>query len=479
MNINNISSSSSTATSAPSAGGTFHPVMPQPGTYVNSIAYSAPNSIQYPSSISSTSYKHPPVNNIPSTLTSSRTGAPLEVIDLTWTPPPGEPVVEQQPAKRRKKDVDNQYYAQQQQSKSNNQAVAEPLAPGQSPYDDKEGHYIVRVNDDLTPRYKIMRLLGQGTFGKVVEAYDRTKKIRVAIKIIRAVQKYRDASKIEMKVLNALKVNDPYNQKRCIHLMGYFDYRNHICMVFELLSQSVFDFLKANEFHPFPTWQIQSFSAQIIEAVAFLHNLRLIHTDLKPENIMLEDNSCRVIAAKHYPYKVRRELLHTRIRLIDFGSAIFEEDYHSSVVSTRHYRAPEIILGLGWSFPCDMWSVGCIMVEFFTGDALFQTHDNLEHLAMMEVVFGKLPDSMIKSLSGKESAKYFRPNGTVNWPTAQTTRASRKYVKKLQPIDHLLRPYDELTMHFLDLVKRLLTYDPKERITAREALQHPFFRVRL
>jgi dual-specificity kinase len=78
--------------------------------------------------------------------------------------------------------------------------------------------------------------------------------------------------------------------------------------------------------------------------------------------------------------------LDTEIRLIDFGSATFQDEYHSSVVSTRHYRAPEIILGLGWSFPCDIWSIGCILVEFFTGDALFQTHDNLEHLAMMEAV---------------------------------------------------------------------------------------------
>jgi len=79
-------------------------------------------------------------------------------------------------------------------------------------------------------------------------------------------------------------------------------------------------------------------------------------------------------------------LLDTEIRLIDFGSATFQDEYHSSVVSTRHYRAPEIILGLGWSYPCDIWSIGCILVEFFTGDALFQTHDNLEHLAMMESV---------------------------------------------------------------------------------------------
>lgn len=89
----------------------------------------------------------------------------------------------------------------------------------------------------------------------------------------------------------------------------------------------------------------------------------------------------------------RRVLLDTEIRLIDFGSATFEDEYHSSVVSTRHYRAPEIILGLGWSYPCDIWSIGCILVEFFTGDALFQTHDNLEHLAMMEAVIGSRIDS--------------------------------------------------------------------------------------
>lgn len=91
----------------------------------------------------------------------------------------------------------------------------------------------------------------------------------------------------------------------------------------------------------------------------------------------------------------RRVLLDTEIRLIDFGSATFDDEYHSSVVSTRHYRAPEIILNLGWSYACDIWSIGCILVEFFTGDALFQTHDNLEHLAMMESVCGVKVDTKL------------------------------------------------------------------------------------
>lgn len=55
------------------------------------------------------------------------------------------------------------------------------------------------------------------------------------------------------------------------------------------------------------------------------------------------------------------------IKVIDFGSATFDDQYHSSIVSTRHYRAPEVILGLGWTFPCDIWSVGCILVELATG----------------------------------------------------------------------------------------------------------------
>lgn len=106
-------------------------------------------------------------------------------------------------------------------------------------------------------------------------------------------------------------------------------------------------------------------------------------------------------------------LLDTEIRLIDFGSATFQDEYHSSVVSTRHYRAPEIILGLGWSYPCDIWSIGCILVEFYTGDALFQTHDNLEHLAMMEAVVNQRIDlSLVSQVTrmtrngGNPAAKY-------------------------------------------------------------------------
>jgi len=124
-----------------------------------------------------------------------------------------------------------------------------------------------RLSTDFSPD-QVSKLLGQGTFGKVVEAYDKRKRTKCAIKIIRSVQKYRDASRIELRVLSTLSQNDRENRNKCIHLRDCFDYRNHICIVTDLLGQSVFDFLKANTFVPFPSSQIQSFARQLLTSVA-------------------------------------------------------------------------------------------------------------------------------------------------------------------------------------------------------------------
>ncbi|KAL8946568.1 MAG: hypothetical protein Q9222_007053 [Ikaeria aurantiellina] len=362
--------------------------------------------------------------------------------------------------------------------------------------DDDDGHYIVTPDMYLGERYQVLRLLGQGTFGKVVEAIDKRTRSRCAIKIIRSVQKYRDASRIELRVLSTLSHNDRDNRNKCIHLRDCFDFRNHICIVTDLLGQSVFDFLKGNAFTPFPSSQIQSFARQLFTSVAFLHDLNLIHTDLKPENILLASNHYQTFTYnRHIPSsstatsrvaRQRRVLLDTDIRLIDFGSATFNDEYHSSVVSTRHYRAPEIILNLGWSFPCDIWSIGCILVEFFTGDALFQTHDNLEHLAMMEAVCnGKLDAKLVRQIqsggrgsNGNQAAKYFT-RGKLDYPNHETTKGSKKYVKAMKPLTDCIPSSNIFNKQFLDLLKKIFVYDPMKRITAKQALRHPWFRENL
>ncbi|WFD24120.1 dual-specificity kinase [Malassezia equina] len=347
------------------------------------------------------------------------------------------------------------------------------------PLDDKDGHIIVREGECITPRYQIRHLLGQGTFGKVVQCYDRQQRRHVAIKVIRAVQKYRDASQIEIRVLKCLRQNDPQNKFQCVQLLETFDFRNHVCIVSDLLDRSVFDFLKDNKFQPFPCRDIWHFAKQLLTSVAFLHRLSLIHTDLKPENVLLVDASFDLVpTSRRTNARKKRVLRNSEIRLIDFGSATFNDEYHSGVVSTRHYRAPEIILGMGWSFPCDVWSIGCILVEFFTGEALFQTHDNLEHLAMMEMVLGRLPDDY------RRKAETYKPeyfhHGHLDYPRADTTKQSRRYVQSMKTLEDIVTGSNTYAKHyraFVSLLHRLLEYDPAKRITVQEALQHPYFEL--
>ncbi|KAJ7523094.1 hypothetical protein O6H91_18G037200 [Diphasiastrum complanatum] len=265
--------------------------------------------------------------------------------------------------------------------------------------DDKDGHYMFELGENITYRYKVISKMGEGTFGRVLECWDREAQEFVAIKLIRNVQKYRDAAMIEIDVLRVLAKNDKGGSRRCVQLKDWFDYRNHVCMVFEKLGPSLYDFLRKNSYRPYSVDLVREFGRQLLESVAYMHDLTLIHTDLKPENILLvSSDHVKVLDYKKTSSgKEFKKVPKTcEIKLIDFGSATFDSRYHCSIVSTRHYRAPEVILGLGWSYSCDLWSVGCILVELCSGDTLFQTHENLEHLAMMERVLGPFPQHMIK-----------------------------------------------------------------------------------
>ena len=126
-------------------------------------------------------------------------------------------------------------------------------------------------------------------------------------------------------------------------------------MVFESLGPSLYYFLKRQNYQPFPSVCVREFAKQLLETLEFLHSFRLIHTDLKPENVLL-------VNAREVPYKGRSIPESTRIKVIDFGGATYDDEKKSSVVNTRQYRAPEVILGVGWSMPSDLWSVGKYMI---------------------------------------------------------------------------------------------------------------------
>lgn len=415
---------------------------------------------------------------------------------------------------------------------------------------DKEGHYIYQENDIFANnRFQALELLGQGTFGKVVKCKDFKNDVTVAVKIIRAVDRYRQAAKTELRVLKTIKENDTFGQYQCLLLREYFDYKNHICLITDLYGRSVYDFMTNNGYARFPGSHVQAIGKQLIRSVCFLHDLGIIHTDLKPENILICDETCfeqplpkellgmiterrrRASGGK------RKILINPEVKLIDFGSAVFFNEYHPPVVSTRHYRAPEIVLGLGWSFPCDIWSIACVLVELVTGESLYPIHENLEHMAMMQRINNeKFPKKMIDKMFYKVENKYGsvpsdlqatvirhfdKATGELQWPLKDskggliTKDKSWKRVmtncdrldnfisKKLQmdygswleicwdvsleenwnliasknvdgDIDKNVFTFWYL---FVDLCRKMFEFDPTKRITAKEAIKHEWFNI--
>ncbi|AMD22611.1 HHL159Wp [Eremothecium sinecaudum] len=417
---------------------------------------------------------------------------------------------------------------------------------------DKDGHYIYRENDLIANgRFTTKELLGQGTFGKVIKCTDN-KELRkkfVAIKIIRAVDRYRQAAKTELRVLQTIKEHDPLGSYQCLVLRECFDYKNHICLVTDLFGKSIYDFMCNNGNPRFPGSHVQAISRQLIRSVCFLHDLGIIHTDLKPENILICDESyvevplsgslLATLSTRRKQASGGKQMILTNpeVKLIDFGSAVFCQEYHPPVISTRHYRAPEIVLGLGWSFPCDVWSIGCVLVELVTGESLYPIHENLEHMAMMQRINGEsIARKMVSKMFYKVEHKlgnvpsdlmttvvrHFDKNTmTLQWPERNykgeivTKEKSMKRVMttcdrldklisaKLQKdfgewlvIDWDFSPEQNWAMieskfysrnlnldreiflfwyWFVDLCRKLFEFDPTERITAKEAMGHEWF----
>lgn len=358
---------------------------------------------------------------------------------------------------------------------------------------DKDGHYVYLEDDVFSGgRFVVKKLLGQGTFGKVLKCLDTTSEgsplskwnstsktpTYVAVKVIRAIDRYREAAKTELRVLQAILENDPQGQYQCLILQECFDYKNHICIVTDLLGRSVYDFMCSNGVASFPGSHVQAIAKQMIRSVCFLHDLGIIHTDLKPENILLCDESyvekdlplgvARSMSARRKEASggKRKFLTNPEIKIIDFGSAVFHNEYHPPVISTRHYRAPEIVLGLGWSFPCDIWSIACVLVELVTGESLYPIHENLEHMAMMQRINGEpFPPKIVEKMFYKVAHKLGNSPSDLNTTvvkhfdekllTLQWPEKNKRgdYITKEKSIKRVMGTCDRLDIHISKKVK--------------------------
>lgn len=203
-------------------------------------------------------------------------------------------------------------------------------------FDDEKGNFNLYKGDHVAYRYEILQLLGKGSFGQVCKCFDHKTKQHVAIKIIKSKKRFRHQASIEVKVLDTLKLYDPDKVNNIIHVEEHFIFRKHTCIIFELLSSSLYDLLKSNSFKGLSLSLIRRFAIQIFFALKFIQKLNIIHCDLKPENILLKQ-----------PNK-------SGIKVIDFGSSCLESERVYTYIQSRFYRAPEIILGISYSGSIDM-----------------------------------------------------------------------------------------------------------------------------
>jgi len=253
---------------------------------------------------------------------------------------------------------------------------------------------------------------------------------------------------------------------------------------------------------------IQSFARQIFQGISFMHDkLRLTHTDLKPENLLLEINSFSTVKnIEQFPKNVikKENLLNKKaspstegnssenfkynipssseIKIIDFGGATYHNESHTEIINTRQYRAPEVILGCcQWNEKSDIWSIACILIELYTGELYFPTHDNNEHLCLIEKAVGNFPYWMVDN-SRKEFKDIFelvdnnnyynKPRCKINYYKMKDRKEIEHAVNKLEILKDLVCAEHNLFKSFLEYI---FVIDPDKRPTSSEALKHEFF----
>lgn len=323
----------------------------------------------------------------------------------------------------------------------------------------------------IAGRYQYQRELGDAAFSTAVQCMDIKEKRLVCIKIIKNNKDYFDQSIDEIKLLRYINANGDPDKKYFLRIYDYFYYKEHLMIVSELLKDNLYDFYKYltdnNNTEYFSVERIQKLTKQILICLEFIHDLKIIHCDLKPENILMKsitDATCKVI---------------------DFGSSCFVHDHLSAYIQSRSYRAPEVILGCRYDYKIDMWSLGCILAEIYTGNVLFQNDSIQSMLARIIGICGPIPNWMyekgklVNDFFTKEKLLYMEPNAVDNNESMNQTSPQERgkkvhiLVPKKSSLRKRIRTNNE---QFFNFLSGLLKIDPNDRMSAKEALNHPFIK---
>nr|GME02180.1 serine/threonine-protein kinase prpf4B [Ipomoea batatas] len=215
-------------------------------------------------------------------------------------------------------------------------------------WDDAEGYYSYRFGEVLDDRYEIIASHGKGVFSTVVRARDLKAKPgdpeEVAIKMIRNNGTMYKAGMEELVILKKLVGVDPEDRRHCVRFLSSFKYRNHLCLVFESLHMNLREVLKKfGRNIGLKLTAVRTYAKQLFISLKHLKNCGVLHSDIKPDNMLVNEGK-------------------NVLKLCDFGNAMFAgKNEITPYLVSRFYRAPEIILGLPYDHPIDMWSVGCCL----------------------------------------------------------------------------------------------------------------------
>ncbi|KAJ8391068.1 hypothetical protein AAFF_G00096890 [Aldrovandia affinis] len=318
--------------------------------------------------------------------------------------------------------------------------------PQNSGYDDEHGSYIKVLHDHIGYRFEVLEVIGKGSFGQVLKCLDHKTNELVAIKVIRNKKRFHHQALVELKILDAVRRKDRENCHNVIHMKEYFYFRNHLCISFELLGVNLYELIKKNNFQGFSLALIRRFAHSLLKCLQMLHREKIIHCDLKPENILLSQKG------------------QGNIKVVDFGSSCYEQQRVYTYIQSRFYRSPEVILGHPYSMAIDMWSLGCILAELYTGYPLFPGESEVEQIACIMEVLGMPPNDFVQTASRKRL--FFDSKGN---PRNITNSKGRKRRPNSKDMASVLKTSDT---QFMDFLRCCLMWDPTKRMTPDEAMQH-------
>uniref|UniRef100_A0A7S3VUG5 cyclin-dependent kinase n=1 Tax=Dunaliella tertiolecta TaxID=3047 RepID=A0A7S3VUG5_DUNTE len=291
--------------------------------------------------------------------------------------------------------------------------------------------------------YEKLEKIGEGTYGKVYKARDINTGKLVALKKTRLEMEEEGVPSTTLREVSLLLMLSESNHVVKLIAVEHVEENGKPCLylVFEYLSTDMKKWMDRNgrgPAHPLPKPAIKSLTYQLIKGLAHCHKHGVMHRDLKPQNLLVDDS-----------------IMCCKIADLGLGRAfsIPIKSYTHEIV-TLWYRAPEVLLGsTHYSTPVDMWSVGCIFAELVRKTPLFPGDCELQQLLHIFKLLGT-------------------PNEEV-WPGVSKLRDWHEF-PQWHPQD-LSRIFPTLEPEGVDLLKRMIEYDPAKRISAKEALKHPYF----